>query len=414
MNDRLVLFLLLFFVPSAVAAAKTCQQGDANACFRQGYSLESKDVLKAKAAYKKACDGKVAAACVNLGLLQEKQTPPAWKDAAKSYEKACKLGHMKGCNNLGVAYENGAGVSQSFVSARTHFKQACDKKQPTACYNLGLLFSYGKGVKLHDQTALGLYRKACTLGEPRGCLYLGFSYGNGWGCKMNGKMAGRYYKLSCSRGSAEGCHSMGILHHTGMIQSVRKDLKKARQYYKSACQMEFASSCDTYAKIIISDRIPRARVLGYMNKALRLYDRDCRQSGAACLRARNLVEYVSASMKKHLTPRWKAVKATSYDKRAADLFAKGCKKNTASECGQLAKMYRRGRGVARSFPRMLALFRKGCSLHHADSCAELGKMYGYGFFGAKKDCGKARALINKACRLGDYYACRWKVCRSRW
>ena len=52
---------------------------------------------------------------------------------------ACGTGAAAGCNNLGVLYEKGLGVTQDYERAVQLYDRACDAKYPRACLNLGIL-----------------------------------------------------------------------------------------------------------------------------------------------------------------------------------------------------------------------------------------------------------------------------------
>ena len=71
----------------------------------------------------------------------------------------------EGCNNLGVLYQRGTGVSADFAEARRLYGLACDGGDPQGCVNLGIMLRQsgdGKG-------ALVMFEKACAQKHLRGC-----------------------------------------------------------------------------------------------------------------------------------------------------------------------------------------------------------------------------------------------------
>lgn len=93
-----------------------------------------------------------------------------YQQAFKYFHKACNVsGNMRGCVNLGIAYNDGEGVKQNFFEALKFYKRACDLNNSMACNNLGILYSNGQGVKQNHSTAKQYYGKACDLGEQVGC-----------------------------------------------------------------------------------------------------------------------------------------------------------------------------------------------------------------------------------------------------
>lgn len=80
------------------------------------------------------------------------------------YKKAADLGSSGAYNNLGVMYNYGIGVAQSYSTARSYYKTAADMGNAIACNNLGKCYEYGDKYK-----ALKYYKKACDLGNKDGC-----------------------------------------------------------------------------------------------------------------------------------------------------------------------------------------------------------------------------------------------------
>jgi hypothetical protein len=64
-----------------------------------------------------------------------------------------------GCQNLGIAYENGKGVAADVAHAAQLYEQACAAKAATACFFLADLRSVGKGVERDDKRATALYAR---------------------------------------------------------------------------------------------------------------------------------------------------------------------------------------------------------------------------------------------------------------
>ena len=75
---------------------------------------------------------------------------------------------MRGCNNLGVLYETGAGVEKDAVQAVFFYRKACDGGDMVGCEYLGMMYFSGQGV-LRMRAAAGLYRRACDGGNAEAC-----------------------------------------------------------------------------------------------------------------------------------------------------------------------------------------------------------------------------------------------------
>ena len=92
-----------------------------------------------------------------------------FSQAAKLYLRACDGGERKGCNSLGLMYENGEGVAQDLNRAADLFKRACDAGGSQGCVNLGSMYLRGQGVPKDLDRAADLFKKACDAGLDRGC-----------------------------------------------------------------------------------------------------------------------------------------------------------------------------------------------------------------------------------------------------
>ncbi|WP_147588954.1 tetratricopeptide repeat protein [Helicobacter pylori] len=61
---------------------------------------------------------------LNLGIKNyEKQD---FSKARKYFEKACDLNIGRGCNGLGVLYQNGQGVEKDLIKAAQFYSKACE------------------------------------------------------------------------------------------------------------------------------------------------------------------------------------------------------------------------------------------------------------------------------------------------
>ena len=63
------------------------------------------------------------------------------------YEKAANQGYAPAQYNLGVCYENGRGVVQSYEKAAFWFKKAANQGDAQAQFYLGVCYENGLGVK---------------------------------------------------------------------------------------------------------------------------------------------------------------------------------------------------------------------------------------------------------------------------
>ena len=73
---------------------------------------------------------------------------------------------------LGLMYQKGVGVSQSYTKARELYELAADQSNPSALGNLGSLYANGFGVQQDFTKARELFNKAVAQGNKKavGCL----------------------------------------------------------------------------------------------------------------------------------------------------------------------------------------------------------------------------------------------------
>ena len=93
-----------------------------------------------------------------------------YKQAVEYYDYGCRGDNAGSCNNLGIQYEKGEGVSQSASKAAELYEKACnlgDKEY--GCTNAGAMYMKGVGV-LHDKMkAFEFFEKGCAAGSDRAC-----------------------------------------------------------------------------------------------------------------------------------------------------------------------------------------------------------------------------------------------------
>lgn len=103
------------------------------------------------------------------------------ESAFNLYENCAFQGYSRAENNLGLMYEKGNPVKQSYIKAMNMYHQALEKGNPLAAYNLARLFEEGLGVEANHSQAFKLYKTAALRGNINAQNKLGemFLYGKG-------------------------------------------------------------------------------------------------------------------------------------------------------------------------------------------------------------------------------------------
>ncbi len=132
MRGMIIAFVcLMFFICGSCA-----HPGDA--ALRGGHPEAAADL------YAKGAELGDANAALKLGLLVSDGTIPDTKygSALKSFMRACDLGSIPGCHNVGVAYQEGKyGVSKDPQKAYEYYMKSAEKGYMQAQYNLASLYS---------------------------------------------------------------------------------------------------------------------------------------------------------------------------------------------------------------------------------------------------------------------------------
>ena len=120
-------------------------------------------------------------------------------------EIMAKIGDTEAQFYLGVAYENGKGVEQSYSQAVYWWKKAAEQGLEIAQYNLGAAYDNGKGVKQSYSQAVYWYKKAAEQNFAIAQYNLGIAYYNSKGIKQSKSQALYWLRKACNNQYDEAC-----------------------------------------------------------------------------------------------------------------------------------------------------------------------------------------------------------------
>lgn len=222
-----------------------CQVGELAGCRRLGALHHSgqgigRDLDKAREYYGKACEGGYMAGCNGLALIDHlgvgtKRDPVA---AEKNYVKACDGGHEQACDNLDKLYRNGVNPDEMPAEALLVWTSGCERGVAAACANGGRLADDPRLASKRDPAlARTLLEKGCSSGDPFTCGLLGANLlhddlARGWGL----------LETSCAQKVAPACKDLADVLWNGEL--VKKDKKRARALYTTACQDDYEPACE--------------------------------------------------------------------------------------------------------------------------------------------------------------------------
>ena len=239
-----------------IANERSCNFGGGYACEEAAGRWFKDDPARARVFYDKACTLKKEAACTELGVMYFKGEGGA-KDEAKGreyLEKACAANHGLGCKNLTVMYRDGAGAPVDLAKATAYAAKACAVTSWTqgdenalawACNFAGTSYLNGEGVAADKKLAVAQYQKACEL-SAKYCFNLAASFHEGVVEKDLAK-AKDLYKLACDAGQPDACNNLGDMQNRG--EGGPKDLAQAKQLFGKACDAGLDLACTNLKKM---------------------------------------------------------------------------------------------------------------------------------------------------------------------
>jgi serine/threonine protein kinase len=163
-------------------------------------------------------------------------------------QKAATAGNIDAMNNLGVLYQNGQGVAQSYDKAREWFQKAADAGNPDAMNNLGELYYYGRGVARDYTQARDWYEKAAAADNANAMYSLGWMYEKGSGVIIRDYTQARnWYQRAADAGHPDAMYNLGVLYENG--QGVAQDYGKAREWYQMAADLGYADAKQALSRL---------------------------------------------------------------------------------------------------------------------------------------------------------------------
>lgn len=105
--------------------------------------------------------------------------------ALRSWRDLAEKGDARAMNNVGLMYERGLGVTQSYVEAMNFYRRAADAGLPEAQYNLGTLYHNGYGVEVNNSQAVFWFRKAAAQRLPDAHYMMGLHLWEGKGVRRD-------------------------------------------------------------------------------------------------------------------------------------------------------------------------------------------------------------------------------------
>lgn len=216
------------------------------------------------------CRAGVKDECADASLQALEGEPPNGAAAFRWSSRGCELGSALSCNNLGVCYQRGAGVTRNATSARREYRKACELGNGLGCYNDAALLA-DSGEPDADARARRGFERACELQSAPGCrsalrrsadLTQALSLAER-GCKLDdppacaskalllaalrpqspeARESAAALTLPCSHDEPVSCGVLGMLYAAGVPMS--RDLSRATELLARACRHGSKPACE--------------------------------------------------------------------------------------------------------------------------------------------------------------------------
>jgi TPR repeat protein len=306
------------------------------------------------------CEQRNFASCNALGVIYRDSSGVS-KDlvrAAALFKQACDGGDSGGCLNFGLAYTWGVGVSKDGARAIALIKQTCDGGHAEACAWLGYFYlgDYSERIVPMDRSyAAQLFRQACEGGSPRGCYYLGRFHWHGGQDEppKDEQRALALYKQACAGNFADACRA---------LPQMEKDVaayQSWRERLTPECERNNYQSCFDLGRMVAWGQ---GGPLDAKTGAA-LQQKSCDGGhGLACYQLGEHYEFGSGVPK-------------DMDK-AETFYRKACTGGGGGYTGcvalsNLAVRYETGQSVPRDQSKAVALYQQACNGGESKSCDRL-------------------------------------------
>jgi TPR repeat protein len=95
-----------------------------------------------------------------------------YRAAYEEWLPLAELGDVEAQYNLGVMYDEGAGVEQDFAAAAAWYRKSAEQGFVDAQTNLGLMYYNGQGVARDHNEAARWFSKAASQGDQEAAEFL--------------------------------------------------------------------------------------------------------------------------------------------------------------------------------------------------------------------------------------------------
>jgi TPR repeat protein len=156
---------------------------------------------------------------------------------ARHYQAAAEAGDRAAMGRLGVFFQQGIGVPQSYAEAIKWYTRAAEAGDADAMNSLGTLYASGQGVRQDYAAAKTWYQRAADSGSVMAMSNIAKMYYFGVGVARSYPEAANWFQLAALRGSAMALNSLSLMYDAGI--GVSQDRTVALSLVKKAAQLGY-------------------------------------------------------------------------------------------------------------------------------------------------------------------------------
>lgn len=364
---------------SARANLAACEGGSVDACaalgqaYERGLGVEQNRPV-AEILYRQACNGAVAKACLDMGLLALAAIDQSgYQDAAMAFQRGCQLGQVDACEQHALSLDIGNGIIANRAAAEALRRETCQRGGVAACRSLARSLLEPDRSQVEHEEAVALWDSQCRALQAETC---GDAI-NYWKIQPEPPHAliDAYLDNACKAGDGWSCIDSGLRIYRGerspfdpaqALALFDRGCSLAKAYCWAAsdireekaldgqCRAGNGAACQGLGRIYARSSSPLADPV----RALALLGPACEADGGqVCSEAASVV--VGQGTRPGQTMDAAGLQA---------YLERGCTTGVDGACDWLASELLSGRLFVQDRPRAFALYAQRCEAGHMQAC----------------------------------------------
>lgn len=156
-----------------------------------------------------------------------------YETAIRHWRPLAEAGHVDAQFNMGLLYDNGAGVERNLFEAASWYRRAAEAGDRTAQAYLAEMYARGHGVERSFTEAVEWYRKAALQRDGMAAYNLAIMYASGRGVPVDDVYAYAWLSVAEATGTSTN----------GVLETMASSMSDARKAQAESLKMELFEKC---------------------------------------------------------------------------------------------------------------------------------------------------------------------------